>query len=100
MGSELEIVGDITDILPFTSYVGQTTIEDADVDEHQNTTGNQCDLGLDGCFKGLKIAILSLYAYEGAYDGALAALEEKGFEIFFWKSVPSIDIFREMMATA
>jgi hypothetical protein len=90
------------DLSPYTRWIGQNKIVQAEKDGFNNPKGNEYDLARDGAFKGQKIAVLHLYTGEG-FDFALptAALQQKGFHLIRWAdSLPDLETFRAGLAQA
>jgi hypothetical protein len=74
---------------PYTEYKGKQNIPQAKKDQFGNAEGSKYDLGRDGAFEGLQIAVLHLYTGQG-FDFELpkAALAVKGFSIHRWTDNP------------
>uniref|UniRef100_A0A0G4I0P9 Alpha-type protein kinase domain-containing protein n=1 Tax=Chromera velia CCMP2878 TaxID=1169474 RepID=A0A0G4I0P9_9ALVE len=85
----------------YSKYAGMSTIaEAAHRDQYGNAFGTAYDLGLDGAFKGLKIAVLHLYTGEGFdFSKPLGALTTKGFEVHRWTEVPSPKELEDVLKT-
>lgn len=71
----------------YTKVAGKSVIEDSEKDKFGNPVGSQYDLGRDGAFEGLQIAVLQLYS---GFNFSLPqkALETKGFSIHRWVNRP------------
>jgi len=75
----------------YSVHAGTSIINGGPRDAFGNAAGSGYDLGLDGAFKGSTVGVLHLYTGEG-FDFSLpkAALEEKGFDVRRWTSVPPV----------
>ena len=73
----------------YNMFAGRSVIAGTHKDKFGNPVGSQYDLGRDGAFEGLQIAVLHLYT-GGGFDFKLPqqALEVKGFSIHRWKDRP------------
>lgn len=89
----------------YTKYAGQTQIEGAGKDRFGNADGEQYDLAKPKAFKGQTIAVMHLYTggdfggWQDDFDFKLPeqALKEKGFEVYRWTQVPSLQEFRRIL---
>jgi hypothetical protein len=91
----------ITAILPYSKHAGQSHIDGAATDSYGNAQGNAFDLGVDGAFKNMTVAVLQLYTGEGfTFAEPMAALREKGFTVVLWQSAPSIIELERVLASA
>ena len=75
--------GDALQLIQFISnHAGKTSVDGAQVDIFGNVLGSQYDLGVDGGFTGLRIAVLQFFTGEG-FDFKLPqdVLEGKGFTV-------------------
>jgi hypothetical protein len=94
-------VREVNAIRPYGAHAGQSKITTAPRDQFGNAMGNTYDLGVDGAFRGLTVAVLHLYTGEG-FDFLLpkAALEEKGFTVIHWKAAPNPTELRNALSQA
>jgi len=70
----------------YTAFKGKSKIDTAEKDEFGNARGSKYDLGKDGAFEGLQIAVLQLYRFN--FSAPEAALKVKGFSIVRWQNQP------------
>ena len=83
----------------YSKYAGQNIIAGVARDQHGNAAGSAFDLGNDGGFQGLRIAVLHLYTNGFNFGLPEAALKGKGFEIVRWANeVPDLTEFRDTVA--
>ena len=78
------IVSSSSNQTPYTKYVGQNHIIDAQNDRFGNAQGSQYDLSKDGAFKGYTIIVLCLYQCidvpsKNIMANSTPALQKKGF---------------------
>lgn len=94
-------IREVSAILSYSKYAGQSRIDGVAVDSFGNAQGNAFDLGVDGAFVGLTVAVIQLYSGEG-FDFLLpkASLVEKGFTVRLWQSPPDVTELERVLETA